>query len=73
MLFAVAMPMISPPLAIMNLWYAAPLIVSISLVCAATRHEQIVPILGHAVRFGLWIVVFMAIVIALLALMSWMA
>jgi len=63
----------APLLAIINLWYAAPLIVSISLVCAATRHEQFGPILNHAVRFGLWIVVFMAIVIGLLAFMSWLA
>ncbi len=62
-----------PLLADMNLWYALPLIVSVSMVCAATRHEQIGPILGHAGRFGLWIVVFMAVVMALLTLLGWFA
>jgi len=59
-------------LADMNLWYALPLIVSVSMVCAATRHEQINPILNHAARFGMWIAVFMGVVMALLALMDWL-
>lgn len=67
------LPFISPLLADMNLWYALPLIVSVSLVCAATRHEQISPILNHAVRFALWIGVFMGAVMVLLALMGWLA
>ena len=67
------LPAITPLLADMNLWYALPLIVSVSLVCAATRHEQISPILNHAIRFGLWIGVFMGAVLALLALMDWLA
>lgn len=64
---------ITPILADMNLWYALPLIVSVSLVCAATRHETISPILNHAVRFALWIFVFMGGVMGLLALMDWLA
>ena len=68
-----ALPFLSPILADMNLWYSLPLIVSVSLVCAATRHEQLGPILGHAVRFALWIVAFMGAVMALLALMDWLA
>lgn len=59
-----------PPLAAISLWYALPLIVSVSLVCAATRHEELGPILNHAVRFGAWIVVFMAVVMAVLWLMG---
>lgn len=54
-----------------RLWYAVPLVVSVSLVYAATRHEHFRPILAHAVRFALWIVVFMAIVVAGIQLMSW--
>ncbi len=54
-----------------RLWYAVPLVVSVSLVYAATRHEHFGPILGHAVRFALWILVFMAIVLAGIQLMSW--
>ena len=67
------LPVISPLLADINLWYSLPLIVSVSLVCAATRHEQMGPILGHAFRFALWIGVFMGGVMGLLALMDWMA
>ncbi len=62
-----------PLLAVVSLWYAVPLIVSISLVCAATRQEQMGPILNHAVRFGLWIIVFMAVVMGLLTLLEAMA
>ena len=69
----VALPHIAPLLADMNLWYALPLIVSVSLVCAATRHEEISPILNHAVRFGVWIAVFMGAVMGLLALLDWLA
>ncbi len=62
-----------PLLAVVNLWYAVPLIVSVSLVCAATRHEEIMPILTHALRFGLWVIVFMAGVMVLLAILGWLA
>lgn len=41
-------------------WYAIPLIVSISLVYGATRHEHIVPILANAYKSALWILIFMA-------------
>ncbi|MCH2113346.1 MAG: hypothetical protein MK171_00310 [Pirellulales bacterium] len=60
----------APLLAAVNLWYALPLIVSVSLVCAATRHEEIGIILGHAVRFGLWIIAFMGGVMAVLKLLD---
>ncbi len=55
-----------------RMWYAVPLIVSVSLVCAATRHEDMNEILVHALRFGIWIVVFMAIVLAVIQVLSWM-
>jgi hypothetical protein len=54
-----------------QLWFAAPLIVVISLVYAATRHELLQPILLHAVRFALWTVCLMAAVLAVLAVASW--
>jgi hypothetical protein len=47
--------------AINRMWYAVPLVVTISLVYGATRHELPRPILEHAVRFGAWIVGFMAV------------
>ena len=49
-----------------------PLITSVSLVYAATRHEEMGPILIHALRFAIWIVVFMAIVLAVIQFMSWL-
>jgi hypothetical protein len=49
-----------------RMWYAVPLVVAISLVYAATRHERPRPILEHAVRFGCWVVGFMVIVFAIL-------
>ena len=47
-----------------RMWYAVPLITSVSLVYAATRHEEMGPILVHAFRFAVWILVFMAAVLA---------
>lgn len=61
-----------PIFAFVNLWYAVPLIVSVSLVCAATRHEEMGPILNHAMRMGLWTLVFMIVVAAVLWLMGLM-
>lgn len=55
-----------------RLWYAVPLITSVSLVYAATRHEEMDQILIHALRFAIWIVVFMAVVLVVIQLMSWM-
>jgi hypothetical protein len=59
-------------LGVARLWYAVPLITSVSLVCAATRHEEMSAILAHAARFALWIVVFMGIVLAAIQLLSWL-
>ena len=54
------------------MWYALPLVIAVSLVYAATRHEQPAPILVHAVRIGIWIVGFMAVIFAVLLLVSWL-
>jgi hypothetical protein len=54
-----------------DLWYALPLIVAISLVYAATRHERMRPILPHAGHTALWIFGFMAVIFVLLVLVSW--
>jgi hypothetical protein len=62
----------NPLLATMNLWYAVPLLISVSLVCAATRQEEIGSILQHALRFAVWVVVFMGIVMMVLALLGWL-
>ena len=42
-----------------QLWYSVPLVVSVSLVYAATRHEDMPSILNHALRFGTWIAIFL--------------
>jgi hypothetical protein len=54
-----------------QLWYSIPLIVTISLVYGATRHELMVPILHHAWRTARWIVGFMLVIVAILTLISW--
>ena len=57
--------------AISQFWYAAPLIVVVSLVYSATRHELIQPILANAARTAVWITGFMVVVFLLLSLLSW--
>ena len=60
------------PLADVNLmWYSLPLIVAISLVYSATRHEQLGPIFAHAVRLGLMIAGFMTVILVGLAILGW--
>jgi hypothetical protein len=60
------------PLAAVNMmWFALPLVVSISLVYSATRHEAMPSILSHSLRLGLMIGLFMVGIMALLALLSW--
>jgi hypothetical protein len=53
-----------------QLWYALPLLVTVSLVYAATRHEEMKPILEHALRFGIWVVVFMLVVMGVVVGLS---
>ncbi|MDP6442540.1 MAG: hypothetical protein QGG36_25695 [Pirellulaceae bacterium] len=54
-----------------QLWYSLPLIVSISLVYGATRHELMKPILQHSLRAAVWIAAFMLVIFAILAIVSW--
>jgi hypothetical protein len=54
-----------------TLWYALPLVIAVSLVYSATRHEEVGPILGHALRVGGWIIGFMAVIFAVLFVVSW--
>jgi hypothetical protein len=64
-------PLLLAALTTSHFWYALPLVVVVSLVYAATRHEEIGPILSHAVRIGVWIMGFMVTVFAVLLLVSW--
>lgn len=62
-----------PLLAEINrLVYAPPLLVAVSLVYAATRHEDLSSILRHAGSFGGWTVVFMVIAAAIIEGMIWL-
>jgi hypothetical protein len=51
-------------------WFALPLIISVSLVYAATRHEPVGEILSHAFRVAVWIAGFMVLVFGILCLVS---
>lgn len=54
-----------------RIWYALPLLVSVSLVYAATRHEEVGPLLNHAWRFALGIVLFMLAIAAVIQITTW--
>jgi len=54
-----------------QVWYILPLIVAISLVYGATRHESMRPILRNATKAGTWIVGFIVVVFGILFLLSW--
>ncbi len=49
-----------------NLYYAAPLVVVISLVYGATRHEHPAEIIKHSLRSIIWVVGFMAVIMAVI-------
>jgi hypothetical protein len=53
------------------LWHAIPIVVAISLVYGATRHELMGPIFHHAYRTAVWIVGFMAAIAVVLGVISW--
>jgi hypothetical protein len=61
------------PLAVSTdlLRHAIPIILCISIVYGATRHELIGPILVHAYRTAIWIVGFVAVIFAILLIVSW--
>jgi hypothetical protein len=65
------LPVLLADWATSQLWYSIPLVVAISLVYGATRHELMVPILHHAWRTAKWIVGFMAVIVAVLLVISW--
>ncbi|MEX2176095.1 MAG: hypothetical protein WD872_17165 [Pirellulaceae bacterium] len=54
-----------------QVWYIVPLILSVSLVYGATRHELWRPILINAWHTAVWMVVFMAVIFTVLFLVSW--
>jgi hypothetical protein len=54
-----------------QLWYSVPLIVTVSLVYGATRHERMGPILQHSWRAGAWIAGFMLAIFLVLFFLGW--
>lgn len=54
------------------LLYYLPLIITISLVFGATRHEDTSLILQHTWQTARWITSFMAIIFVVLAIVSWL-
>lgn len=58
--------------AVNQLWYVLPLVVTVSLVYGATRHELMSPILHNAFRAATWIIGFMAIIFFVLLGVSWL-
>jgi hypothetical protein len=53
-------------------WYLLPLLVSVSLVYGATRHELMHPILIHAWRSAVWMVSFMFSVFVVIWVLTWL-
>ena len=47
-------------------WYAVPLIVAVSLVYGATRHEYLKEIVENSIRSAFWVVCFMAVIFAII-------
>jgi hypothetical protein len=60
------------PISPTYLLYYLPLIVSISLVFGATRHENTTLILKHAIGTARWITGFMAIIFVILYFIGWL-
>lgn len=54
------------------LLYYVPLIIAISLVFGATRHEDTSLILYHAFNTARWITGFMAVIFAVLLVLGWL-
>jgi len=52
--------------AIPQIWFAIPLIVVVSLVYGATRHENLPDIFAHSLRNAIWYVGFMSIIFFLI-------
>ncbi len=48
-----------------QIWYTIPLILVISLVYGATRHEYLKEILGHSLRAAIWLVCFLGVIFCL--------
>lgn len=64
-------PLFADALMAAQIWYMVPLLVAVSLVYGATRHEVLVPILHHAWRTAVWMLVFMGVIFLILVALEW--
>ena len=48
-----------------QIWYSVPLIVAVSLVYGATRHEYLKEIVEHSIRAAVWLLVFLGVIFVL--------
>lgn len=49
-----------------RIYYALPLVIVISLVYGATRHERLKEIIDHSIRSLIWVVGFMVVILAVI-------
>ena len=49
-----------------QIWYSVPLVIAISLVWGATRHERLPEIIAQSIKSLLWVLTFMGIIFALI-------
>ena len=49
-----------------RIWYALPLVLVVSLVYGATRHEHLLEILVHSFRSAVWLLTFMTAIFAII-------
>ncbi len=59
-------------ISITYLFYYVPLVVAVSLVYAASRHEDMRLVLRHALQTGYWITAFMGSIFLVMWAMSWL-
>ena len=64
-------PLLADALPVAQIWYMLPLLLAVSLVYGATRHELLVPILQHAWRTAVWMLVFMGVIFLILLAIEW--
>ncbi len=65
-------PLLADMLSHNQLWYLFPLVVTVSLVYGATRHELMKPILANAFHTAFWILGFMAVIFLVLYGVEWL-
>jgi hypothetical protein len=53
-------------LAAAQIWYSVPLVIVISLVWGATRHESLPEIITQSIKSLLWVLTFMGIIFAVI-------